>query len=87
MLTSRRNHSFGGFKKSKERMFSAPRTDKSCCKNCFPHTRVEREGLEPDPPSTGSHRDTKSPEMEEAKRKIRELLVARLNYHCLSGDI
>lgn len=33
MLTSRRNRSFGGFKKeSKERMFSAPRTDKSCCK-------------------------------------------------------
>lgn len=50
MLTSRRNHSFRGFKKSKERMFSAPRADKSCCKNCAPRTRVEREELEPRPP-------------------------------------
>lgn len=68
-------------------MFSAPRADKLCCKNCAPRTRVEREELEPGPPGTGSHRDTKNPAMEEANRKIRELLAAVLNYRSLWGGV
>jgi len=88
MSTSRRNPSFRGLEKGKERMFSAPRADKLCCKkNRALRARVEREEPEPGPPGTGSHRDTKSPAVEEANRKIREPLAAMLNYHSLWRNI
>lgn len=51
MLTSRRNHSFGGFRKSKERTFSAPRRDKSARRIAFLTPGWKGKDWSPAPPA------------------------------------